>query len=55
MVFVMNGRPAMAFTSEKAAVLGIEVFHTSEDTPDRVDCRKLADTAHALKSLIENY
>jgi aminopeptidase YwaD len=53
MVFVMNGRPAIAITSEKAAALGMDVLHTSEDIPVLVDCGKLVDVATALKELIE--
>lgn len=55
MVFVMSGRPAIAFTSDKAEALGMDVFHTLEDTPDLVDCRKLVDVALAIKNLVETF
>ncbi|OPY25688.1 MAG: alkaline phosphatase isozyme conversion aminopeptidase [Methanocella sp. PtaU1.Bin125] len=53
MIFVQGGRPAIALTSDRAAELTAEIIHTSRDTPDLVDCRKLVDAAAALKTLIE--
>lgn len=55
MIFVMSGRPAIAITSDMALELSAEVIHTTRDTPDLVDCRKLVDVARALKSLVGKY
>lgn len=52
MVFVQQGRPAMAFTSEYAPELMATVTHTSADLPDLVDPGKLVELATALKEFI---
>jgi aminopeptidase YwaD len=55
MIFVQNGKPAIAFTSEKIVELMATTTHTPEDTPDKVDCRKLVDTAYALNDFIKSF
>jgi aminopeptidase YwaD len=52
MIFVQNGKPAIAFTSEKIAELMATITHTPKDIPDMVDCERLVELAHALRSFI---
>jgi aminopeptidase YwaD len=54
-MFVMNGRPALAITSERAAELMSEFVHTPEDRPEIVDAGKLVDIAVALRELVNRY
>jgi aminopeptidase YwaD len=51
-IFLMNERPALAITSELLADLMAELTHTPHDTPDRVDTRRLARLALALRDLL---
>jgi aminopeptidase YwaD len=51
MIFVQNGIPAVAFTSEHTQELMRTVTHPSADTPDLVDCRKLVEIAASLSAL----
>ena len=51
-MFVMRGRPVIAFTSENAAELVDMIVHTTGDTPDLVDHKKLVDLACIVKDLI---
>jgi aminopeptidase YwaD len=55
MIFVQNEVPALAFTSERASELMRTVTHTSSDTPDIVDCRKLVELAQSLNALVRTY
>lgn len=52
MVFVSQGVPAVAFTTAGFAEVWIDIAHTLEDTPDKVDGGKLADTAKFIFELI---
>lgn len=52
MIFVMNGRPALAITSENPAWIAGEIIHTGKDTAELVDSAVLADVAKALKRII---
>ena len=52
MVFVMNGIPAIAITSENFMQILTELAHTPEDRPALVDCEKLVDTAISLRELL---
>jgi len=52
MVFVQNGAPAIALTSELMPELMATITHSDRDTPDIVDCGKLVELANALESLI---
>ena len=52
MIFVQNGVPTIAFTTEQMAELMRTVTHTERDTPDLIDCHKLVDLAHALVELV---
>jgi aminopeptidase YwaD len=51
-LFLMNGVPALAFTSEQFTDLWSEVAHTPLDVPDIVDPRQLAVVAEALRDLL---
>ena len=51
MLFVQNGVPSVAFTSECMPELMKTVTHTPLDTPDLIDCHKLAEVAEALTAL----
>ncbi len=53
MIFVQSGVPSVAFTAERMAVLMATVTHTARDTPEIVDPAKLAETALALRRLVE--
>ena len=52
MIFVQNGKPAIAFTAEKVAELMATITHSPKDTPDIVDCSKLVELAEALHRFI---
>jgi aminopeptidase YwaD len=51
MVFVQNGVPALAVTSERFMEIETTVAHTERDTPDLVDTGKLVELALALREL----
>jgi aminopeptidase YwaD len=55
MVFVQNGRPAMAITAERFPELMATVTHTAKDTPEIVDCDKLVEIAQALHEFINQF
>jgi aminopeptidase YwaD len=52
MIFIQNGKPAIAVASEEDSELMSTITHTPKDTPDLVDFGKLIELANALKSLI---
>lgn len=52
MIFVQNGVPAIALTSEHGMTGLAQVSHTPEDKPELVDPNKLVTTATALKDLL---
>lgn len=52
MMFVMNGRPALAITSVDLGNLLLEIAHSPLDTPELLDTGKLVDTALSLRDLI---
>lgn len=54
MIFVQNGIPAVAFTSEAMPELMRTVTHTAADTPDLVDCPKLVEVAASLDRLVRS-
>lgn len=51
-LFIMNGRPTLAFTSEHVMELVTEFIHTPADSPDIVDPQVLVAVATALRDLI---
>ena len=52
MVFVGNGVPAIAITTEMFADICAHITHTASDLPELVDPAKLAETAFALRDLL---
>jgi len=52
-LFVLQGRPALAWTSSRANDLLASVVHTAADRPERVDPRKLVALARANVDLVE--
>jgi len=54
MIFIQQGRPALALTSEKMPELMAGITHTEKDIPDIIDCAKLVEIAEALRDLIIN-
>ena len=53
-LFLMNQRPALAFTSERFTQLWTEIAHTPKDTPDIVVPAKLVEVATALRDLLSS-
>ena len=53
-IFLMNGCPALALTSELVTELMVEYVHTERDTLDIIDPEKLARTALALQQILIN-
>ena len=52
MVFVMNGVPALALTSENFMEILTELVHTPKDSIEKVDTGNLVETANALERLL---
>ncbi|HEX6304436.1 MAG TPA: M28 family peptidase [Anaerolineales bacterium] len=52
-LFVMNGRPALAITSDAFMELSSEITHTPEDKPEIVAVEKLVDIALALRDMLQ--
>jgi aminopeptidase YwaD len=50
-LFLMNGRPALALTSELVGELMTEIVHTDKDRPEIIDPEKVVKTALALNQL----
>jgi aminopeptidase YwaD len=53
-LFLTNGRPALAFTSERAYELLTEIVHTPQDSPEIVDPSRLVEVATALCELLNS-
>jgi aminopeptidase YwaD len=51
-LFIQNGRPAVAFTSDAFDMLWTEIAHTHKDRPEIIDQARLVDVALALKEVI---
>ncbi|NIM95841.1 MAG: M28 family peptidase [Anaerolineales bacterium] len=51
-LFIQNGAPALAITSDQFMELSTRVTHTSKDHPDIVDCAKLVSIAYCLRDLL---
>ena len=51
-IFAMQGRPAMAITTEAVDEMLAELFHAPTDTPDQVDVSLLIEIAGAITDLI---
>ena len=52
MVFVMQGIPALALTSENFMEILTEIAHTPQDGPEKVDCEKLVNIAFGLRDFL---
>ncbi len=52
MIFVQNGRPAMAITSEQFPFLSAHITHTPKDAPELVDTGRLVEAALALRDVV---
>lgn len=53
MIFVMNGRPAVAVTSEHMARFMADAAHTPRDVPELVDYGKLVTLALGLRDVVD--
>lgn len=51
-LFLLNQRPALAMTAERLEEVMSRITHTPQDTPDKVDVSRLAETALALYDLL---
>lgn len=51
-LFLFNGVPAIAFTSDNLAELMGQITHTTKDTPEMVNPRQLVEVARALAELL---
>lgn len=51
-LFIYNGVPALAFTSDDFATLWTEIAHTPRDVPQIVEPARLVEVAHALFDLL---
>jgi len=51
-LFIQNGRPALAITSEQFNVLSGEIAHTDKDTPNQVDYQKIVEVAVGLAEVV---
>jgi aminopeptidase YwaD len=51
-IFIQNGRPAVAITSDNLMELSTNFTHTPKDHPDLVDVDKLVEIAEALRDVI---
>lgn len=51
-LFLMNGRPALAITSERFVEILSEIAHTAKDRPELVDTLKLVNVALALRDVL---
>ena len=54
-IFAMQGRPAMAITTEKVDEMLATLFHAATDTPDQVDVDLLLDIADSITDLITTW
>lgn len=52
-IFLQHGVPAIAITTERVEQLLARAAHTPEDSPEIVDCTKLAELATSLADLVE--
>lgn len=51
-MFVQQGVPTLALTSERAAEMMTTIVHSALDTPERVSVERLAEAAVALRALV---
>lgn len=53
MLFVMQGIPALTFTSENLRFILAEIAHTEKDTIDKIDLAKLEEVANHLSAALK--
>jgi len=53
-IFIQNGRPAIAITSDTFMQLSTDITHTDKDRPELVDLNKLVTIAQVLAEFIRN-
>jgi aminopeptidase YwaD len=51
-LFLMNGVPALAITSQRMAEVLSRIAHTARDRPELVDVSKLVEIAAALRDVV---
>ncbi len=54
-IFAMQGRAALALTTERVQEMLAVLFHSADDTPDQVDIGRVTSIASALEALIINW
>lgn len=54
-IFAMQGRAALAITTERIAEMLAVLFHSPQDTPDKVDVNRIVSIATALESMLVNW
>jgi len=54
-IFAMQGRAALAITTERIQEMLAVLFHSADDTPDKVDVNRIVSIATALESLLVNW
>jgi aminopeptidase YwaD len=54
-LFVMNGRPALALTTDRIAEAMAEITHTPKDTIETVNRQNLVSAARALHALLKGF
>lgn len=54
-IFAMQGRAALAITTERVQEMLAVLFHSQHDTPDKVDINRIINIATALESLLANW
>jgi len=54
-IFAMQGRPALAFTTELVVEMLGELFHADTDTPDQVAPSRIVNLVAALETMIANW
>jgi aminopeptidase YwaD len=53
-IFIQQGRPAMAITSDRFMELSTHITHTQKDNLNLVDYAKLVDISFALRDMVES-
>lgn len=54
-IFAMQGRAAVAITSERVQEMLAVLFHSEHDTPEQVDVNRIVSIALAVEALIVNW
>jgi aminopeptidase YwaD len=53
-IFIQQQVPALALTSDRFVELSTYVTHTPEDSPEIVDCTRVANVALTLRDLVRD-